>query len=285
MGQALSSPIPECEVCSTQLTPPSSSSSSSSTTTQPPQSLSCRFNHHLCAECSENYIKVTFMDKTFDIGVVPELECPYQGCGIVFREHQIARIVNEETFQQYLDKKMSARDGMILANMRAQLSSMTPEELEDQTEMDRQVLAKQLRSQLTASNTAYQCPQCGFGPIQIEGCWDLFSHHNQNSGGAQIKNNCQNCGFFTSDRNKWDRWDGSIKSVQSIKKKQKETEAIASKGNMFGITCVCIFLAYMKFWLAVSALFVFLVGRQFAIAVEGRVAAATKQDSTKAKTE
>lgn len=237
---------PECAVCSSTIDVANSVSH-----------LRCRFSHFLCQSCATNYIKVTWMKKPFDVGAVPEVECCHPNCGIVFREHQIAQAVDEETFQAYLDRKMSARDGMVLANMRQHLASLTPDEMANQAEMDRQVLAKQLRAQLAESSAGnfLQCPRCRFGPIEVQGCFDLQLHHGERQGGssAQTKNSCPQCDFFARDRNQWDKWDGVLRDPNDYKNHQQQQTITVHRSLFVGLMIAWMYVAWQAKWVAVFA--------------------------------
>ena len=56
---------------------------------------------------------------------------------------------------------------------------------------------------------AFQCPNCGFGPIIHAHCSDLISHHGQHTEKNVIVNNsCPNCKFLADDVHDLDDWDG-----------------------------------------------------------------------------
>lgn len=60
---------------------------------------------------------------------------------------------------------------------------------------------------------AYQCKQCGRGPVIIRrgDCSDLAAHHHQRlRDGGTISNACAGCGWFSPDLNEWPKWDGKI---------------------------------------------------------------------------
>jgi len=70
-------------------------------------------------------------------------------------------------------------------------------------------LEAQLRRQYLGR--AYQCRDCGFGPIDHFACEDLLSHHGEEVGrGARINNACPRCGWFSDDLGDWPNWDGTV---------------------------------------------------------------------------
>lgn len=173
-------------------------------------SLHCRFNHHMCRTCANRFVAETWMARPVDPGVVPEVDCCNAGCGIVMREHQLAAVLDERTFQAYLERRTAARDGLVLARMREEIADMDPSELKSRAAADRAVLAKQLQKQLPE---ALQCPQCGHGPIDFSNCENLSTHHGQvGANGAVIRNTCPQCGFFAASRSGWRKWDGVLRA-------------------------------------------------------------------------
>lgn len=316
MGNSTSTPAPppkiECEVCGTEdlfgvakdntlpdasLSSTSSKSNSRSVSTTATtnsavaddnhnyhlKSLRCRLNHYLCSDCTTNYINVTFINRPTDPGVDPQLECSHPGCGIVFREHQIAQVVDEATFKAYLDHRLAARDGMVLANMRQQLAALSPEELENQNDIDRQILAKQLQKQLSTT-TAISCPRCNFGPIIAEACWDLAAHHQSTVGNNRpIDNRCPSCGFFDRDRKKWKLWDGKLHNPQKAAKVSAEQQEKKWKAWIVGGTLGSLFLAYNVFWTFVVAFIIAFGGFVFALNVQDKTNRAQKKLEGKKK--
>lgn len=69
-------------------------------------------------------------------------------------------------------------------------------------------LIAQLRRQYLGR--AYQCAECGFGPVDHFACGDLFAHHGEDHGAAQINNACPRCQWFSADIADWPHWDGSV---------------------------------------------------------------------------
>jgi len=69
-------------------------------------------------------------------------------------------------------------------------------------------LEAQLRRQYLGR--AFQCHQCGFGPIDHFACGDLMAHHGEDVGGAVISNACPQCNWFSDCISDWPRWDGTV---------------------------------------------------------------------------
>jgi len=76
----------------------------------------------------------------------------------------------------------------------------------------RAVRKKDLEAQLHRQylGRAFQCAQCGFGPIDHFACGDLESHHGEDVGGAKINNACPRCGWFSGSLGDWPKWDGTV---------------------------------------------------------------------------
>merc|ERR1719254_41395 len=69
-------------------------------------------------------------------------------------------------------------------------------------------LEAQLRRQYLGR--AFQCRDCGFGPIDHFACGDLEAHHGEDVGGAVINNACPQCSWFSACVSDWPRWDGRV---------------------------------------------------------------------------
>jgi len=76
------------------------------------------------------------------------------------------------------------------------------------SEASKEDLTAQLRRQYLGR--AFQCRQCGFGPIDHFACGDLEAHHGEDVGGAVINNACPHCDWFSDCISDWPRWDGSL---------------------------------------------------------------------------
>ena len=60
-------------------------------------------------------------------------------------------------------------------------------------------------------NKVYQCPECGYGPIIRNNCYNLLTHHGQQRHGeGRASNACPSCKFFSADASNWDPWDGTV---------------------------------------------------------------------------
>eukprot|EP00930_Biecheleria_cincta_P055671 TRINITY_DN41970_c0_g1_i1.p1 TRINITY_DN41970_c0_g1~~TRINITY_DN41970_c0_g1_i1.p1 ORF type:complete len:1146 (-),score=258.09 TRINITY_DN41970_c0_g1_i1:213-3650(-) len=94
------------------------------------------------------------------------------------------------------------------------------------SEASKEDLAAQLRRQYLGR--AFQCRQCGFGPIDHFACGDLEAHHGEHVGGAVINNACPHCGWFSDCISDWPQWDGSLPPAAT---NDAETHKQASDAN------------------------------------------------------
>jgi hypothetical protein len=87
-------------------------------------------------------------------------------------------------------------------------------------------LEAQLRRQYFGR--AFQCGQCGFGPIDHFSCGDLEYHHGEDVGGAAINNACPECNWFSACIRDWPKWDGTVPSA-ALKNAESSDQASDSK--------------------------------------------------------
>jgi hypothetical protein len=81
---------------------------------------------------------------------------------------------------------------------------------------------------------AYQCPKCGFGPVDHGGCASLFTHHGERQGRGTVSNACPSCGWFSSKLNDWKRWDGTVPdSLMSVKERKERRELDQSQKTLY----------------------------------------------------
>lgn len=77
------------------------------------------------------------------------------------------------------------------------------------TAKDRSGIVADIRREFLGK--AYQCSDCGFGPVDHGGCSDLFSHHGEvDAGGGVASNACPLCGWFSEALADWKLWDGTV---------------------------------------------------------------------------
>ena len=58
---------------------------------------------------------------------------------------------------------------------------------------------------------AYQCKECGFGPVDHFACGLLDYHHGEEvEGGATIDNRCPMCNWFSPNIKEWPKWNGKL---------------------------------------------------------------------------
>ena len=114
------------------------------------------------------------------------------------------------------------------------------------------ILEDQLRDLMPS---AFECPKCGFGPIQHKNCSDLSAHHGE--GGTD--NSCPRCLFFSNDISAYRRWSGKLPDAAdetvdqewaSLRVRVKDTKwrtlrlvrrmnRVGSKLFMYTISAVC----------------------------------------------
>lgn len=87
-------------------------------------------------------------------------------------------------------------------------------------------LRAQLRRQYLGR--AFQCSECGFGPIDHFACSDLEAHHGEDVGGGVISNACPRCKWFSPDLADWPKWDGSLPAEAAKGANATEARAKAS---------------------------------------------------------
>ena len=58
-----------------------------------------------------------------------------------------------------------------------------------------------------------QCGACGFGPVEINGCSNLLSRHDEQRSSARISNACPACDWFDPSGRIWPAWNGRVWST------------------------------------------------------------------------
>jgi hypothetical protein len=175
--------------------------------------------HGLCASCFVSYAEELVAQ---DAGLVRQrrglLLCPMRsaelgGCVGSFREQAIAALLPECVYDRYASavREQIRHEEFTCAmqSLQEQVKEMAARLRQGVPGLSRQALARQLREALPG---ARQCARCGFGPIDHFRCADLAAHHGQNvRGGAQVRNSCPDCGWFTRDVKDWPMWDGRFR--------------------------------------------------------------------------
>ena len=191
--------------------------------------IKCSENHFHCKECFKAFIQfncnnidsVDFSKRpNGDIYCTMKTEANGENCckSCQFSPFQIAQCVDSDTFEKYLELKISISNNnlekKLLSKHQKDISDLekivSSEEIEKK---NRQILQQQLKKEFPS---ALQCRRCGFGPIDFHGCWDLRTHHNQTSGVGTTNNSCPRCGWFTREKNDLQEWNGILPDVNNI---------------------------------------------------------------------
>eukprot|EP00618_Florenciella_parvula_P031925 CAMPEP_0119527012 /NCGR_PEP_ID=MMETSP1344-20130328/41521_1 /TAXON_ID=236787 /ORGANISM="Florenciella parvula, Strain CCMP2471" /LENGTH=655 /DNA_ID=CAMNT_0007566143 /DNA_START=191 /DNA_END=2155 /DNA_ORIENTATION=+ len=141
--------------------------------------------------------------------------CPQRGLGgcdaPAYTDQHVAGHVSEETFQGYIDVKMRVAERAVhdraQGDLQAEIDRINEELGRHNIQVSRERLQQELRRQFP---NAYQCRQCGFGPIDHMACYDLQAHHGEQRGTGRISNACPQCNWFSSEIAQWPRWDGTL---------------------------------------------------------------------------
>ncbi|CAJ1453665.1 unnamed protein product [Effrenium voratum] len=91
-------------------------------------------------------------------------------------------------------------------------------------------LEQQLRRQFLGR--AYQCPSCGYGPIDHYNCGDLEEHHGEDDDGARVNNSCPSCQWFSPDIQDWDSWDGTVPPAALGNREEGDLGAFATAASL-----------------------------------------------------
>ena len=84
---------------------------------------------------------------------------------------------------------------------------------------------------------AYQCADCGYGPIDHFACGDLQAHHGEQVGASSINNSCPRCGWFSNDIDDWAKWDGKVPEEALPKAEGEASCATAASLEVFLRIC------------------------------------------------
>lgn len=199
----------------------------------------CLHSHYTCALCLQHHV-AAFLD-TVDRsdetlrqhrdrgGNIPCPACLIDSSQEVmtYNDEQLLCIEDRRVKDRYEAAKSAAKEAVIwqqcqsefeekVRRVRAEFQAQFDEVLQGQQrelrlraeEAEAATLADQLRREFP---TARQCPRCERGPVVIDGCWTLATHHgDSNARGFVIDNRCPWCKEFTEDQRTWPRWDGRI---------------------------------------------------------------------------
>jgi len=121
-----------------------------------------------------------------------------------FSDAQLAKRIEDDTFENYLtvQRRIAEQNVYEEQNQKwmAEVQRIQLEYEQQQTahkvQVDRSLLAEQMQRQFP---DAYQCGQCGHGPILHGHCSDLAAHHGERRGQSVINNACPVCGWFSKN--------------------------------------------------------------------------------------
>jgi hypothetical protein len=132
---------------------------------------------------------------------------------------QVARHANDEAIALYLEKRFKYLEAKVYADAQRLLAEAAAQRNEEERrKAEHDLREKQLRA---AYPNGLMCPKCKFGPIDVRGCSDLTTHHNEQvAGGRAISNACPKCKFFTGHVSGWAKWDGILREFG-----ERESEA------------------------------------------------------------
>lgn len=153
--------------------------------------LICSSNHMICKTCVDQSCKEYY-------GNVQHSSRKISCCSM----HNCSGYIPEHQFSQTFYGKSLLQDFF--------LRDITPMLLEYIKIFSNEEIQKNLAF-LRSDGTfrAFQCPECGFGPIIHAHCSDLLSHHGQHTeGNVMVNNSCPNCKFLAKDVHDLHDWDG-----------------------------------------------------------------------------
>jgi hypothetical protein len=175
-----------------------------------------RHGHRTCGQCLAQFVLGTWGARATP-GVVPQLTCIADGCDDerALRPGEVARLLvdsdNDDAIDAFLAAQQAARDAIALASATRRVDEILRM---DRSRAEAAARALGLRAVAAAMrhSDAYCCPQCNYGPVELNGCSDLQSHHEVDAVGAGgISNACANCGFFAATIDQWRPWDGVVR--------------------------------------------------------------------------
>lgn len=170
------------------------------------EGLKHRCGHFISGTALDQYVKYE-CNKSFEdiLQRQGQIFCPLKNYGCTshapYTLHQLAPFLSEDTLDLYLKAQQRVSFHRGLHN--------------NEIEEAKRLLEMQLRSLFERPDgtyAAYQCPECGFGPIDHGHCEDLQAHQDEVMDGATkpVDNRCPECGFFAYNIEQWDDWNGKV---------------------------------------------------------------------------
>ena len=116
-----------------------------------------------------------------------------------FSDILLAQHLSKESFEACLAMKRRVGEQRVFEKANADWQVKydklrNQQNTQQQDETDRKMLAEQLKRQFP---NAFQCKECGHGPIDHMACDDLYAHHGEEHGTGRINNACPACGWFS----------------------------------------------------------------------------------------
>ena len=204
------------------------------------KSYLCDFKHHTCQACLPLLFNMRVSNINTDFGLISEYEkeqrcyliqCQcVEGCDARFSLKSTRNTLPDE----FYDSWYSANSELCLKINK----DIWQQEQADKTQQEKE--DSSIREQFTdvqGNITAYQCPNCSFGPVDFSNCDDLSYHHGdpvyENGTSDKVisytNNACHSCGFYATLIQEWSIWDGTIRKLDKTVLPQYDPEGIFKK--------------------------------------------------------
>ena len=186
--------------------------------------ISCGNAHFECNGCLDTHVTTSLGRPLGQIlatpGVVPCATAPRCTAQFTFRD--LCLNVPPSTFSLLMTVHTEAAVARSITEIEESLGTrneiarhrLTHEQMEEfRIPLRNQQLRTSLRL-LDGTYAAYQCGNCGFGPILHANCADLRAHHGQRvAEGVTVNNGCPRCQWFSDDISNWPRWNGEFQQT------------------------------------------------------------------------
>lgn len=194
--------------------------------------IQCRYCFgHMCDECLSSYVKVNWTKNAAATTASGEVDVACLACNRSLPADVIVGVLSLEARRIFLRVTLQLRESRVYGEAHALLEStlrdlVTRGRLKEMPKLPLVLLEKQLRTQMVG---AYMCPRCMHGPMLVDGCDDLRTHHGeivrppsaaslwsssaQRRGGgrnknALVSNACPACHFLPKNVSDLLAWDG-----------------------------------------------------------------------------
>lgn len=163
-----------------------------------------------CSTCLSRYVLMNWQPSLGDGDSAP-LRC--LKCAAAFSARDAARNLSAEAYSRYMD----AQRRRMTVSFLGTLHGLVEDNRRDPAALVGALMALQLS--LRFKGRSKMCPECDFGPVVLDGCDGLAVHRRDTLvGGATVSNSCPHCGFFSADAAAWQVWDGTVRSVDALRK-------------------------------------------------------------------